>query len=122
MTYLNHVLVVEDDDVLRGLICDVLTDIGAHPVAAATADEGRALFAEPGRQWDLVLTDLTTPGQSSGHDLAWDAFSVAPPIPVLVCSGYLGANPHPLPPSAQVLSKPWLLETFEARITHLLQK
>ena len=122
MTHLNHVLVVEDDPVLRDLICDVPMDIGLHPVSASTADEGRVLFAEPGRNWDLVLTDLTTPGQSTGHDLAWDAFSNAPEVPVLVCSGYLGTSQHSLPPGAHVLPKPWLLDVFEAKVNHLLHK
>jgi DNA-binding NtrC family response regulator len=122
MMHRHNVLVVEDDSVLSDLICETLIDIGLNPIVAPTADEGRALFAQSHHQLNLVLTDITTPGQSTGEDLAWDAYRLAPHIPVLVCSGYLGTQHTSLPPGVHVLPKPWTLHVFEEKISCLIRK
>jgi DNA-binding NtrC family response regulator len=120
MNPVSTVLVVEDDPILNELICDVLSSMDLDFVAASTADEGRALYADSGRQWGLVLTDITTPGASTGEDLAWDVYRTAPDIPVIVCSGYLGTRANSLPPGVHTLPKPWVLDQFEAKISLLI--
>jgi len=79
----HRVLLVEDEDELRDLLGEVLSDNGLEPTTVASAAE--ALDALKTRQWDLVLTDLLMPG-GSGHDVVRQAAQDQGP-PVIVMTG-----------------------------------
>ncbi|PVZ19541.1 MULTISPECIES: response regulator [unclassified Pseudomonas] len=114
-----EVLVVEDESLLSELMLEVLSDHNVKVTLAVTADQGRELFAQSPDQWGLVITDVLTPGRSTGCDLAWDVHRGQPQIPVLVCTGFMTEICN-LPPSAQMLAKPWSLSQFEERVVHAL--
>lgn len=57
-----HVLVVDDDDRLRGLISKYLMDNGFVVSAAADAGEARRLMQ--GLAFDLIVLDLMMPGET----------------------------------------------------------
>ncbi|WP_079230451.1 response regulator [Pseudomonas putida] len=54
-------LVVDDDDEIRELLCDYLTDAGYNVLAAADGEGMRQLLAES--KVDLVVLDLMLPGE-----------------------------------------------------------
>jgi two-component system NtrC family sensor kinase len=54
-----HVLVVEDEEPLRGLVAEVIHALGHHVVEAKTGHEALARLRE--RPYDLVLLDLRLP-------------------------------------------------------------
>ncbi len=61
-----RILVVDDEDVVRGVICQVLSDDGYEVVEATNGEQALELFrADP---FPLVLTDIYM-GQMSGIDL-----------------------------------------------------
>lgn len=113
------VLVVEDESLLSELMMEVLSDHDVQVTLAVTADEGRRIFAQCPEQWGLVITDVLTPGSSTGCDLAWDVHRSQPHIPVMVCTGFMTEICN-LPPATDLLSKPWSLSLFEQRIVHAL--
>ncbi|PVZ19550.1 MULTISPECIES: response regulator [unclassified Pseudomonas] len=119
MDYTVRVLLVEDEPVLGELMVDLLQEMNLRVTLAATADQGRQLFCSAPEKWGLVVTDVRTPGHSDGCDLAWDVEQACRRTPLLVCSGFM-VDTIDLPPSANVLSKPWSLEAFEARVHTLL--
>jgi len=81
------VLVVEDEALLRRLVCTVLRNGGYHVLDAANADEGlRRCQEHPGRI-DLLLTDVVMPGRS-GRELAVFAASRYRSMKVIYMSGY----------------------------------
>ncbi len=55
-----RVLVIDDEEHIRGLLSELLMTWGCQADVAANGREGLSLF-EPGR-YDLVLTDLLMPG------------------------------------------------------------
>ena len=63
----TRVLVVEDEEVIRGLVDQVLRGEGYEVLLAADGDEAIALAG--GNRVDVLLTDLTMPG-IGGHELA----------------------------------------------------
>ena len=63
----TRVLVVEDEDVIRGLVDQVLRGEGYEVLLAADGDEAIALAGS--NRVDVLLTDLTMPG-IGGHELA----------------------------------------------------
>jgi DNA-binding NtrC family response regulator len=103
------VLLVEDDEGVRGFVRQVLEQAGFAVLMAAGADEAACLFrAAPGRI-DLLLTDVVMPGRT-GPELVAELRSTRPGLPVLFMSGYTGGhtgNGRPLPPASTLLEKPF---------------
>lgn len=62
------VLLVEDNPDLRGVIRDMLTEMGHSVIEAASVDEARTLLAEvPGIS--MLLSDISLEGEATGVDL-----------------------------------------------------
>lgn len=114
------VLLVEDEPLLRELIVCILEDIGADVVAVDTADLGAQLL--PDRQWNLLITDVQTPGATDGIHLAWAAFQKLPDLPIVVTSGFIGRTDQLLPPAAVFIAKPWTVNRFITEVSSRLWK
>jgi PAS domain S-box-containing protein len=80
------VLVVEDEDVVRGLVVEVLGDLGYQAIAAADGREGLALLQSTGRI-DLLITDIGLPGLN-GRELAEAGRGLRPDLKILFMTGY----------------------------------
>ncbi|MBD1586797.1 response regulator [Pseudomonas typographi] len=117
-----RVLLIEDEEALRVLATEVLEGLGYSTLAACTADEGLAAYNVNVGCWHLVITDVTTPGTSTGCDVAWEVYKSRPNLKVLVMSGYLANPADQLPTNSGFLQKPWSLEHFEAMVTGLALK
>nr|WP_314487011.1 response regulator [uncultured Pseudomonas sp.] len=105
-----HILLVEDERMIRDLIVFALEDLGATVKAVETADEGfAALELAP---WSLLLTDVQTPGELDGMQLAWRAQERSPGLGLVVMSGYHDGFNMPLPEGAVFLPKPWSIDQF----------
>jgi DNA-binding NtrC family response regulator len=80
---LADILIVDDDDVIRDTLKELLSE---HYVCqtAGTVDEAFARLAE--KPYDLVLTDISMPG-ISGVELLGRVLQLYPKTPVIVVSG-----------------------------------
>ncbi|MFS2107824.1 response regulator [Ralstonia sp. Ralssp135] len=105
------VLLVEDDTASREAMQEVLTTFGLQCVAVATAEDALALART--RTVQVLLTDLTLPGQS-GADLARTLLRLQPQVDVLLMSGY-GTEAEIGEPiaGARLLGKPIDLMTLQ---------
>lgn len=63
----KHILIIDDDDMLRRLFGGVLTTAGFEVIYAANGDEGRETARR--LQPDLILLDIRMPG-SDGYTIA----------------------------------------------------
>ena len=111
-------LLVEDDALSREAMHAMLTAFGLRCTAAANAEDALALTGT--QRFDVLLTDLTLPGQS-GAELARTLLRAQPHLQVLLMSGYgthaeigepiagarLLGKPIALPALQQALA-PWL--------------
>ncbi len=79
------VLVVEDSDAVRELVCRTLERAGYGVLAAPNADEAERIFRETAV--DLVLTDVVMP-RRSGPELAARMTAAKPAQAILFMSGY----------------------------------
>jgi two-component system phosphate regulon response regulator PhoB len=70
-----NVVVVEDDEVGRGLLCAALEDAGLRVRSAGDVEGAEQLIAE--RVPEVVITDLHLPGSDGGVELARRLRSVA---------------------------------------------
>ncbi len=81
------VLLVEDDDAVRGTICVLLTGTGHRVLEAASAGAARALYDDSKGSIDIVLSDLRLPDMS-GRDLGRSLQEERPNLPIIYMSGY----------------------------------
>jgi CheY-like chemotaxis protein len=109
----SRVLLVEDEPLLREMMAEVLTDAGYEVTATCTGDEAAILIAD-GQGVDVLLTDVSMPGQIDGLGLAALAREVRPGLPVVLISGRpeneVAANRLGGPMA--FLSKPYRLEAL----------
>jgi CheY-like chemotaxis protein len=81
------ILLVEDEDVVRGLACQILEQAGYTVLDTARGEEAVRLCSESKSAIDLLLTDVVMP-QISGKEVADRVTAVTPGLKVLFMSGY----------------------------------
>jgi PAS domain S-box-containing protein len=109
-------LLVDDEELVRMSTADMLNDFGFEVIEAGSAEEALRLM-EAGTVPDLLVTDHLMPGMN-GADLAREARSLFPALPVLVVSGY--AEEDGIAPSLPRLTKPFRNADLAASLTELL--
>ena len=117
------VLVVEDDEGLRGLARRLLQRQGHTVLLAANGDEALRLF-EQHESIDLVLTDVVMPGVSA-VDLTQRLVKQRPGLKVIYMSGYAeDAIVHRgvLNPGITFLRKPFTAETLGKKIHEVFDR
>src|SRR5262245_55655373 len=83
------ILVAEDEDVVRELVNDVLTEHGYRVLCAHDGQEAWMLFSAQHGEIDLVLSDVVMP-KVGGGELARRIARERRDVPVLFMSGYTG--------------------------------
>jgi CheY-like chemotaxis protein len=103
------ILVVEDEEVLRELVKDILESDGYRVLAAASGREALKVWREHGKSVDLLLTDVTMPDGMSGRDLAAMVLEENPRLPVIFSSGFShqSLEPHELTEGQTFFPKPY---------------
>ena len=111
------ILLVEDDDLIREITTELLTDVGYAVTAACNAEMALALLRKGGR-FDLLLTDVHMPGDLNGIGVVLCARLMWPELPVVFVTGrpdVLGSVDVP-GPRPGCLAKPYVLSDLLAVI------
>jgi PAS domain S-box-containing protein len=116
----ERILVLEDDDVLRALVCRALVNGGYTVLDASRPSAAAALLAEG--VVDLLVTDLVLP-EESGWSLYRRLAAQLPKLRVLIMSGF-AATPDPilsaLPGDVPFLPKPFAPHDLLAKVRQAL--
>ena len=118
----RRILVVEDQDEVRGFATDVLRSSGYQVMEASSGDEATRLFADGGGPIHLLLTDVVLHGMN-GRELAEHFVRAFPAASVLFTSGYpddVTARKGVPRGSVAFLPKPYSPEALTSRIAELL--
>jgi CheY-like chemotaxis protein len=117
------VLVVEDEPVVRGVIIEVLSELGYRALEAADGPSGLKLLQSRSRI-DLLITDVGLPG-INGRQLADQARERRPDLKVLFVTGYAEnatlANGF-LEPGMAMLTKPFAVDALMRKVSQLLDE
>lgn len=84
-----HILLVEDEAVVRVLLADEFRSAGLAVIEAANADEAWSYLRAGGRA-DLVFSDVQMPGSMDGLELRRRVLAAFPQVKFIVTSGNLG--------------------------------
>lgn len=99
------VLFVEDEDLVRLIIAEELREAGFNVIEAV--DGGRALeVLNNGSSVDLLFTDIRMPGRLNGWEVAEQARSLRPNIPVIYATGFSEDAPR-IVPEGRLFQKPY---------------
>ena len=114
----KRVLVVEDEEVVRGLVRQVLEGQG---YVVLVAQDGQEAIELAGRNTiDVLLTDLTMPNVG-GREVAERLRETQPGLKVVYMSGYVEDGlTGALPPATSFLGKPFTFSELTETVRHVL--
>jgi CheY-like chemotaxis protein len=116
------ILVVEDDSVVRGLLCLLLRPKGYTVLEAADAAAAIELFDRFGATIDLLISDVVMPGMR-GPELARRLVARNPRLKALLISGFTDGEsvaPEAVAAGSMFLHKPFGNEELLAKVRRLL--
>ncbi|MGM0560412.1 MAG: ATP-binding protein [Pseudomonadota bacterium] len=119
----GKLLIVEDDELLRGYAESQLENLGHQVVAVSNGDSALAEL-EAAKDFDLLFTDIVMPGNMDGRQLAARARELESGLKVLFTSGYaeekIAQEEENLPPGTGILHKPYRRSELAQKIGKLL--
>ena len=114
----KRVLVVEDEEVVRGLVLQMLVGQGYDVVVAQDGEEAIELAGQ--NTIDVLLTDLTMP-RVGGREVAERLRESQPELKVIYMSGYAEDLPAgALPPATSFLGKPFTFAELTGTLRTLI--
>ena len=120
----EHILVVEDDDLVREHLSSQLAELGYRVTSAPNGPRALEIIWQMS-DVDLLLTDIVMPGGMNGKQLADEALKLRPDLRVLFTSGYSeNAIVHHgrLDAGVELLSKPYRRQELAAKVRKVLGK
>jgi len=112
------ILVVEDDELVRGFVAEQLEALG-YKVSLATNGTEALKLVERSDTFDLLFTDIVMPGKINGHQLAQEVHKTRPHMKVLFTTGYadgIDISDEGLEPNVHVLNKPYRRDDLAVKI------
>jgi two-component system, cell cycle sensor histidine kinase and response regulator CckA len=116
------ILVVEDQENVRGLALETLTSYGYSVLAAANGQEALEVSKKHKGRIDLLLTDVVMPGMD-GKELAGKLRALRPEIKVVYASGYgeeVISHRGVLESGVEYLQKPFGPSALAAKVREVL--
>jgi CheY-like chemotaxis protein len=100
------VLVVENNDLLKGLMAHLVETAGFKAIQTRNAAE--AVFVLESRiDIKLLVTNVLMPGDANGVDLVHEVARRWPTIKIIVVSGQRGLSETDLPSACRFIAKPY---------------
>src|SRR5690606_9434762 len=118
----EHILVVEDDDLVRNHVIALLKGLGYQVTSASSGAEALQILGRT-HSIDLLFTDVIMSGGINGRQLADKAQQLHPGLKTLFTSGYTeNAIVHHgrLDPGVHLLSKPYRRQDLALKVRKVL--
>ncbi len=116
------VLVIEDEPVVRGLIVDLLQELGYRALEAVDGPSGLQLLMSP-QHIDLLITDIGLPGLN-GRQVADAARIKRPDLKVLFMTGYAENAAFAsgfLEANMEMVTKPFSMDVLASRVKAMIR-
>lgn len=116
------ILLVEDEEPLRKVIIELLTQIGYNVLSAANGKEAVEVAQTYPGTIHLLITDVIMP-EIAGPELAKELCATRSDMKVIYISGYADGSLAPegvLNPGTVLVSKPFSVRTLSAKMREVL--
>ena len=120
----ERILFVDDEEILVGIIKDMLEDCGYKVTATTNPVEALNLFMENPDNYDVVISDMTMP-VLTGDKLSEEILRIKKDTPIIICTGYSESVTESKLKDLGVskkLTKPFNLETLSQAIREVMNK
>ena len=115
------ILVVEDDQLIQGVVAETLGDGGFEPAIATSGEEAVALLEGHKGKYRALVTDVNLQGKMDGWEVAQHAREIDPEFPVVYMSGAAAADwASKGVPNSIMLSKPFAPAQLLTAVSNLL--
>ncbi len=87
----GNILFMDDEPILRDVVCQMLEELGYDVKVAANGKETLEMYKEAkrsGQEFDAVILDLTIPGEVGGAETIKELKAIDPDVKAVVSSGY----------------------------------
>ena len=91
MSESKRILILEDEPVIRSLLADMLRNKGYEVLESGNGEDAVGRFedaAADGDSFDLLVLDLTLPGELTGTDVLARSRELLPGVKAIIASGY----------------------------------
>ncbi len=115
-------LVVDDEELTRGVTCEMIAHFGYEVVVAQDGIEAVSLFKKHSRRLAGVLLDMTMP-RMDGEETWLELSRIRKDVPVILTSGYTeyeAANRFAGKKIAGFIQKPYRLDQLKSKLEELL--
>jgi CheY-like chemotaxis protein len=117
----QRILLVDDHAEVRRTTAVVLADLGHTVVEAANGAEALKALRDGDCNFDLMISDYAMP-HLSGTEFLREARKLCPEVPALIITGYAAGDAiGDLPPSTEVLLKPFTTSKLECALSRISQ-
>lgn len=82
-----HILVVDDEEFMRDLICEILIILGYGVTYCEDGEKAIQYFKKNHHTIDIVILDMIMPNMS-GYDCFYNLKEIDSSVPVVISSGY----------------------------------
>jgi DNA-binding response OmpR family regulator len=115
------VLIVEDDQLIQGMVEEALSDGGVKSVITGSGEEAVALLQANESIYRAIVTDINLLGTIDGWEVARCAREIDPVLPVIYMTGTNGEDwPSRGLPNSVLLTKPFAPAQLLTAISNLL--
>ena len=91
----GRVLIMDDDELIRELLCKMLKRLGYSPESVCNGNEAIDTYhsaIDSGKNFDIVILDLTIPGGMGGKETLTELLKIDPDVKAIMSSGYAGSS------------------------------
>ncbi|NOZ02870.1 MAG: response regulator [Deltaproteobacteria bacterium] len=113
-----EVLVVDDDPMVRRVLCDMLYKMGHRPSEADGVQKALGLLGEDWNRYDVLVVDLVMPDMD-GFDLVEAMRRTGTDTPVLLCTGFSSPDVYIRAANVsgvKILPKPFDMQAFSEAV------
>jgi CheY-like chemotaxis protein len=114
------ILVVDDEELVRSMVCEFLESLGYQAISAADGEDAIVIAGSRAFNIQAVLADVNMPGMS-GPEM-WQRMKslLAPTCRILFMSGRANSLGSTVLPAESVLAKPFSFTALEGKLTEML--
>ena len=117
----NSILIIDDEEIIREILIEVMQIINIPAVCAQTGEEGIDIYMNNQKRINLILLDMVMPGMS-GLETYWRLQALNPHLHIVLMSGYpdrISPALASLPANLEFIQKPFSVQEVISKVQRL---